>query len=91
MVLAGFEQIMSSWFGFTGSYILIALMILGFFILAFLIIGLDFRFALLFSMPLFVAFGNEGWLGASKWVSVLVWFIAIGLSVFLIWSMFSDR
>lgn len=91
MVLQGMEQIMSSWFGFTGSYVLIALGVIAFFILAFLIIGLDFRFALLFSMPLFVAFGEEGWLGATAWVKVLVWFIAVGLSIFLIWSMFSDR
>ncbi len=91
MVLNGLETIMSSWFGFTGSYLLIAMMILVFFLLAFLIIGLDFRFALLFVMPLVVAFADAGWFGVTKWFSVLIWFIAIGLSIFIIYSMFSDR
>lgn len=89
MALAGLENIMASWFGFTGDYTLIAIMILIFFLLAFLLVGLDFRFALLFCLPLAAVFSAEGWF--ALWFSVLFWFIAVGLGGFIIWTMFSDR
>ena len=89
MVLQGLQQIMGSWFGITGDMTIVAMMILIFFLLAFLLVGIDFRFAMLFCLPLAIAFTAEGWFSA--WFSVLFWIITLGLGGFIVWTMLSDR
>lgn len=89
MAIEFLEQIMSSWFGFTGDYTLIALGILAFFVLGFVLVGLDFKLGLIFCLPLAVVFTTAGWF--STWFSFLFWFIAVGLSLFIIWTHIIDR
>lgn len=89
MSLPFLDQIMQSWFGYTGDYTLVALGILVFFVVAMVLIGLDFRFALLFCLPLAIAFTANGWF--SVWFSVVFWFVSVGITGYLFWTSVSDR
>ena len=84
-----FDKIMESWFGSTGDYTLIALAILVFFVLAFVLIGIDVKFSLIIVLPLAYVFTVQGWF--STWFSIMFWFITIGASGYLFWTSISDR
>ena len=83
------DQIMSSWFGYTGDYTLIAIGILVFFVLAFVLVGIDIKFALIFCLPLAGVFTVQGWF--SLWFSVLFWFVTIGIGGYMLWTTITER
>ena len=83
------ETIMTSWFGYTGDYTIIAMGILVFFVLAFVLVGIDLRFALMFCLPLAGVFTASGWF--SPWFSVLFWFFTIGIGGYLLWTSIIER
>lgn len=82
-------NIMNSWSGVTGDMTIVAMGILVFFLLAFILVGIDFRFAMFFTLPLAVVFTAEGWFSPA--FSVFFWIITLGLGGFLVWTMLSDR
>lgn len=84
-----FDQVMTSWFGYTGDYTLIAMGILLFFVIAMVLIGVDLRFALLFCLPLAVVFTANGWF--TPWFSVLFWIISVALTGFVLWTSIIER
>lgn len=89
MAIQFLSEIMQSWFGFTGDYTLIALGILAFFVLGFVIIGLDFKFALLLCLPLAAVFTAEGWF--NTWFSFIFWFLAVAITGFIVWTHLIER
>lgn len=72
--------------GWTGSLAVAGLLIIAFFFIILLIVGLDFRFSLMFVMPLGVAFSDFGWFPG--WVSIMFWILFVGLGVFLVYRAF---
>ena len=83
------DTIMQSWFGYTGDYTLIAIGILIFFVLAFVLVGIDVRYSLIFCLPLAVVFTAQGWF--STWFSIMFWFATIGLGGYIFWTNIIDR
>ena len=88
-MISFFQTIQDSLFGTAGNSYLVALGILAFFVIAFLIIGLDFRYALLIPAPLVLAFVSLGWF--PQWVGVMFWFLVITLGGFIMWNLIKDR
>jgi NADH:ubiquinone oxidoreductase subunit 3 (subunit A) len=86
--MLGLQSLENSIVGFTGSLTIAALLILFFFLIVLLIVGIDFRFALMFVMPLAVAFTAYGWF--SLWVSIVFWLVVIGFGVFLVYRNFES-
>jgi uncharacterized RDD family membrane protein YckC len=81
--------IQSSLFGFTGSFLLIGLCIMIFFIIAFLIIGIPFKYSVMFTSPLALGFVSVGWF--PQIVATIFWILIAGIGIFLLWSQISDR
>lgn len=64
---------------FTGSYPILAILIIIVFVLVLLARGIEFRFATLFTLPLigfFVAIGWFGNIGAAQWIVNLALIVA---------------
>lgn len=61
---------------FTGSYLVLALGICMIFFITMLVVGLDIRYATVFTIPLVGAFLVAGWFGATGWISNVVLIIA---------------
>jgi hypothetical protein len=82
-VFGSFETIISSIFG---SMEVFALVVLFVFIIGFLFIGLDFRYALLIISSLALAMSNGGlaggWLPA--WVGIMMWIVVVTLGGYLV-------
>lgn len=76
-------------FGFSGSMWLVAIIILIVFIVAFLIVGVDFRYALIFSSPLVLGFTEIGWFPI--WIQTVFWLLIIGIGAYLLYTYMSDR
>lgn len=71
---------------FTGSYMVLAIVFVSFFILVLLARGVDVRYATIFSLPFigfFVAIGWFGSIGSAQWIVNLVLII---VSVFYAWA-----
>ena len=84
-----FTLIEDQLFSNTGSMWLVAIGILAFFFIAFLIIGLDFKYAIIFTSPLVLGFVQMGWFPA--WIQVVFWLIIVGIGGFLAYTYLSDR
>jgi len=83
-----FLQLESALTSVFGSMAFVALLIMLFFIIAFLFLRIDFKFAILFTSPLALAFAAMGWLPG--WVSFVFWMMVITLGGFLFWKYFSE-
>lgn len=77
---------------FSGSLYFVAIIILLFFIIGFLLAGLDFRFALLMVFPLVVYFSSEAvGIFGSPIISGVFWLVVIALGLFVAWSLIQER
>lgn len=83
------DSIDTALFGITGSYELLAIIILTFFIIAFIITGIPFKYAIMFSAPLVQGFVNMGWL--QPIVGTIMWLLVGGWGTYLLISTLSDR
>jgi len=84
-----FTLIEDSLFTNAGSMWLVAICILIFFFLAFMIAGMEFRYAIIFTSPLILGFVQMGWFPA--WIQVVFWLIIVGIGGFLAYTYLSDR
>lgn len=84
-----FDKIMGSWFGYTGDYTLIAIGIIVFFLLAFVLVGIEFKFAVMFCLPLAVVFTSAHWF--SPWFSYLFWFFTVVIGGYMVYTTLIDR
>jgi hypothetical protein len=89
MSLVFIDTIQSALFGSTGSLYLIGIVILAFFIIAFVMIGLPFKYSIMFTSPLVLAFVEIGWF--PQIISAIFWLLIAGLGIFVLWTQFSDR
>lgn len=87
--IALFSTIESSLFGSLGSMYIAGLAIMVFFIIAFVIAGMDFKYAIMFTSPLVLAFVEMGWFPV--WISTVFWLLIAGLGIFLWVTYMSDR
>ena len=71
-----------------GNMTLVALLIMFFFLIGFLILRIDFKFALLFTAPMALAFVEIGWFPSI--VGFLTWFFIIVYGGILFWKHFSE-
>ena len=72
-----------------GSMWIVALIIICFFVFVLLVIGVDFRFAVMLSMPLFIGFSNYGWLPI--WVGGVLWVLIVMFAGYFLYVMIKDR
>jgi len=87
-----FTQLENSLFGFSGSMAIVALCIFAFFVIAFMFLGLDFKWGLMFSAPALFGMAQMNWFGnLGTWISTSVWILVVGLGIFLLWTWLSDR
>ena len=89
MSIGLFSTIEDSLFASTGSMWIVAICILIFFFLAFLIAGLEFKYATIFTSPLVLGFVKMGWFPA--WIQVVFWIMIVGIGGFLAYTYLSDR
>lgn len=75
--------------GLTGSYYLMGILIMVFFMIAFLIMGLQFKYAIMFTSPLVLGFVEMGWFPVI--VSTFFWLAIAGIGIIMLWTQFSDR
>ncbi len=75
--------------GLTGSYYLMGIIIMVFFIIAFLIMGLEFKYAIMFTSPLVLGFVEMGWFPVI--VSTLFWLAIGGIGIYMLWTQLSER
>ena len=52
----------------TGSYAILGIIAMIFFLVALLVVGLEFKYAAPLSLPIFAAFVAAGWFGELSWV-----------------------
>lgn len=76
-------------FGISGSMYLVAIIIMVFFFIAFLVIGIPFKYAVMFTSPLALAFTSIGWF--PQIVATIFWLLIGGLGLFMLWTYISDR
>ena len=84
-----FQNIENALFGGVGNMYLVALGIMVFFLIVMMVVGLDFRFALLIDTPLTLVFADVGWF--PKWVGGIFWVVVIGISIFIFWNFVKER
>ncbi len=75
--------------GFNGDMAISAVAIMLFFIIAFVIGGLEFKYAIMLTSPLVLAFVEMGWFPI--WISTIFWLLIAGLGIFLWVTYMSDR
>lgn len=84
MVLPVFIQTLEdSLQGVFGSMSLVALLIMLAFIIGFMFVGIDFRFAIMFSSPLAPAFVAIGWFPG--WVAIIFWILVVMFGGYILW------
>jgi hypothetical protein len=66
-----------------GSMSLVALLIILAFIIGFMFVGVDFRYAIMFSSPLAPAFVAIGWF--PTWVAIVFWILVIMFGGYILW------
>lgn len=71
--------------GIFGNLNYAAVLIIAFFIIAFIFIGLNVRFSVLATTPLGVTFSDVGWL--NSWVAGAYWIFIIGFGLYTIWAL----
>lgn len=88
-----FEQIQNSLFSSLGGNqvggYLFVLMVMVVFIIGFIVAGVPFRFAILFSIPFIWGASSIGWL--PNWVEGLFWFFIIGYGIYLFYTLIMSR
>jgi len=84
VIPAIFQTIQNGLQSLFGSLALPALLIMLVIAVAFMIAGIDFRFALMMVSPLTLAFVSIGWFPA--WVSVVFWIFVVAIAGFMLWS-----
>jgi len=89
MSLPLIDTISASLFGSSGSMYLVGLLIMLFFFIAFLIIGLPFKYSLMFVSPLPIAFVQIGWF--PQIIATIFWLLIAGFGIFMFWTYISDR
>lgn len=72
-----------------GSYVVVALLFMVFFVVLAMFLGLPFDFALLLTLPVPYAFQQLGYL--EVWVSGLLIVVVLGFSIYFIWNRFQYR
>lgn len=70
---------------FTGNIFIVALVIVGFFAIGFLMSGIPFRFVMLLMVPLMAALASSDWFPG--WVQAVFWFVVVGIGLFLFSSL----
>ncbi len=88
-VVLGFITVQDALYGWTGDLTLVALGILAFFIIALILLGLDFRFAILAVSVLIIPMYESGWIPA--WIYAFSWIIVISFGGFILWNMLRER
>jgi hypothetical protein len=78
-----------SLFGVTGSLYLVGILVMIFLIIAFLIVGIPFKYSVMFTSPLAIAFVQVGWF--PQIIATIFWVLIAGIGLFLLWSQISDR
>lgn len=72
----------------TGSLFLVGLCIVAFFVIAFMMARIDFKFTLMFIIPLLMAM--SGYL-LPMWVAGLIWILVISVGGYMAWSRVQER
>lgn len=80
------EQIMT---GIFGSMNLASIMIIFFFLIVFIILGLNVRMGIIATAPLGVTFALVGWL--DSWVGGLYWVFIIGFGLYTVWNLIAEQ
>jgi hypothetical protein len=83
------DTLQSSLFGTTGNYVLIGLGIMLFFFIGFIILGIPFKYSLMFIAPMILGFVEIGWF--PQIISFIFWLLIAGIGIFLLISQISDR
>ena len=89
MAIEFFTTIQQALFGSTGDYLYVAMGILVLFVVLFLFVGIDFKYAVMFTAPLGIAFSNGGWF--NSWVGVVYWLLVVSMGIFTVWQLISER
>ena len=84
-----FTDIEGALFSMFGSMQFVAFAIMIFFILAFLLMGIEFRYAVLIIAPLIVGFGAMGWV--DKWLVIMAWIMIITFAGSIVWNIIRER
>jgi hypothetical protein len=79
-----FQSIEDTLYNVFGSMELVALLIMLALLIAFLIIGIDFRYSIMFVSPLTLAFVEIGWF--AKWVSIVFWIMIVMFGGYILWT-----
>jgi hypothetical protein len=69
--------------------ILLALAILLFFTVAFMIAGIDFRIVLLLDTILIIGFSRMAWI--PKYIEGIFWILVVGIGLYIAWINLSER
>ena len=83
-----FTNIEQSLFGIGGSGVIVSLILIVFFIMAFMFAGLEFKYALILSSPLVLSFASMGWLVG--W-DIFIWIIVVSIPLYLFWNYIRER
>jgi hypothetical protein len=75
--------------GTTGDLYLYAIGVIAFFLIAFLMLGMDFRFALALCSPLVMGFSYIGWI--PKWIALILWIVVVGFGIFIVVNYWRER
>jgi hypothetical protein len=89
MVDAWFTQLEQSLFGMTGNYFLIAIGIIAFFLIVFMLCQIDFRFSILMIAPLGYVMATKGWFNNIYGFTFIG--IVIVLGGFVVWNTIRER
>lgn len=89
MSLAILDTINAAWFGSTGSWAIIGIVVMIFFFIAFLIVGMPFKYAVMFTSPLALAFVEIGWFG--QIIATIFWLLIAAIGIFILITQISDR
>ena len=84
-----FQTVEDALFGSAGSLYLVAILIMAFFFILFLMFNIDFRLALMIESPLLLAFSEIGWFPA--WVAGVFWILIVGIGLFIAWNFIKER
>jgi hypothetical protein len=82
----GIEQYLVQSFG---SIYILALGLVLFFTVAFLIAGVDFRLIILLNTILVIGFSRMGWIPA--WIEGAFWILIVGLGLYMLWIKIFER
>jgi hypothetical protein len=86
--MAVFVALQESLVSMFGSMTYVAIAIILFFLIGFLLTGFDFRFALLIITPLIIVFSSVGWF--PKWIGGFAWIIIIGFGLYIAYRMLHE-